>query len=46
MVVNHFKCSSSLKQNAFWLADDVYIVHQLEKKYSKRDSTDIVPLSL
>ncbi len=47
-VVCHFKCSSSLKSTGFWLAVNVFIIHQVEKniqnnKHSISKSNDIVP---
>lgn len=41
-VISHFKCSSSLQQDEFWLAINVFIVHQL--KFCWSDSNNIVPL--
>ncbi len=40
----HFKCSSSLKQDGFWLAVIVFINHQLENNRFKSNSNNIVPL--
>ncbi len=40
-VVRCFKCFSTLKQDWFWLAVIVFMVHQLEN-CSESDSSDIV----
>jgi len=40
-VICQFKCSSSLKLGWFWLALNVFVVHQLEKN-SEGDSYNIV----
>ncbi len=31
LFVCHFKCSSSLQQDEFWLAINVFIIHHLKK---------------
>ncbi len=40
-VVCPFKCSSSLKSSGFWLAVNVFIVHQVERNCSESDSSNI-----
>jgi len=46
MHICRFKFLSSLWQDWFWLAVNVFIVHQLEKNRSESNSNDIVSLCL
>ncbi len=46
MLICHFKCPGSLKQDAFWLALNAFIIYQLEKKWKWFQYGSFVLLSL